>query len=123
MLMKKTKKQELKKYLDKLWKAKCFIKWGQTCLCCGKPANVFHHYIPRSKSFGLTWDVMNGVPLCRAEHYLIHNSHNPDVTTQICNRIIDMMGKERYEYLKNHKGDGKDAIYWLKEQEEKLLND
>ena len=113
-------KKKLKKELDLLWKEKSLEKHGKICFC-GVEASTFHHYVPRSRSLALRWDLENSVPLCHRHHYLVHFSHEPEVIRDICDRIRQLRGKKWIDYIEGMRGvTGKDTIWWLQLQKEKL---
>jgi len=127
--MEKTNTQKKKKRLAKecgnLWKYACHKKWGGECIICGhSDQTTFHHYIPKSRSLSLRYDIMNGVPLCNMKcHYKIHHSGTPDEVREICDTIRKKRGKEWCEYIDNAKkqdNTGLNTIAWLEEQKAKL---
>lgn len=114
-------KKRLHNELAKLWNIAVFKKYGYVCVCCGERATAPHHYIPRSKSLVLRYDVMNGIPLCNSCHYLIHFSHNPEETRRLCEVIRTKRGKDWCKYIEDRKRIvGHNALWWLKIQKEKL---
>lgn len=95
-------KQFLKKLeskAKKLWQMACLERWGNLCECCGQTASAFHHFLPKSRSNHLRYDVKNGVPLCRECHYTIHFSHDTLKRRGVENAIIDNRGTEWLEYI------------------------
>ena len=71
------KLKKLKRELDRLWVEKAFEKYGRKCLICGKEATEVHHFIPKSLSLNLRWDLDNAVPICRKCHFNLHNRSDP----------------------------------------------
>jgi len=65
------KTSSLRKLADQRWKEVCFLKWGDKCVSCNRPASDPHHYIPKSVCLGLRYDTDNCVPLCCLCHSLI----------------------------------------------------
>lgn len=101
---KKIDKKTLTKELEVLWKEACLYTWGDICEVCRKPANAFHHFIPRSKSLFLRYDVLNGVPLCRSCHSKIHHiTKNPDDVYEIQKKIRKQRGKVWENYIDTNK--------------------
>lgn len=100
---KKTKIQLLEEKLNKKWIKECSEKYGnEICEVCGNPFSAFHHWIPKSRSLHLRYDVKNGVPLCVKCHYKIHFSHKPTEIQEICNIIENKRGKEWVSYIKEN---------------------
>jgi len=113
-------KSSHKKYLEKeameLWQLACAKKWGEKCAICGMPANTFHHFIPKSRSTLLKYDVENGVPLCLKHHYIIHFSKNPAEIHRLVDKIRTKRGKKWCEYIdkkEKSKEGGFNTIKWL----------
>jgi len=114
----RNKKQILIKQAEDLWKQKCLEKWGDRCIITGEPANTFHHFIPKSKSTLLRFDVQNGVPICLKHHYIIHFSKNPDEVYQIIKTIRKKRGKEWCDYIdqkKKERFNDNITIKWLEQ--------
>lgn len=42
------------------------------CEVCGKPMNIVHHFIEKSRCVNLRYNPINFVPLCSGCHFLIH---------------------------------------------------
>ena len=121
------KKTKLSKECNELWKRACLKKWGDKCIICGKSdQTTYHHYIPKSRSVLLRFDIMNGVPICNMRaHYKIHHSGTPDEVREICDTIRNKRGKEWVEYIDKRKNIHEVSVYkisWLEEQKIKLQN-
>ena len=115
-----TPKRKLQIKCNKLWKIAVFERWGRVCFC-SEVASSPHHYIPKSKSTLLRYDILNGVPLCQKHHYLIHFSHNPEKTREISQKIRDMRGIRWCNFIDEMKNRyQKPTVGWLKEQLERL---
>ncbi len=75
----KPKKISLKGLIKKADKA--FQEWGRdtykSCLICGGAYSCLHHFIHKSQSTNLRWDMQNGVPVCQSCHCRIHSRNNP----------------------------------------------
>jgi len=116
-------KQKLQKEADALWKQRCLEKWGDQCIVSGFPANTFHHFISKSKSTLLRYDVENGVPVSLKIHYILHFSKNPDEVYQAIKKIREKRGKVWCDYIdkmKKEKFKGNITIKWLEQQISKL---
>ncbi len=114
----KTPKQKLQKEADELWREKCLEKWGDKCIITGLPISTFHHFIPRSKSTLLRYDVLNGIPVSLKIHYIIHFSKNPDEVYQIIKQIREKRGEVWCNYIdakKKEKFNGNITLKWLEE--------
>jgi len=116
--MKRRKKRNpLEIKANKLWIDKCLEMWGNICTGCGCSANTFHHFIPKSISNNLRYDVYNGVPICNRCHYIIHFSHDTLKRRALEEAIISKRGDEWLEYIKTEKPKriNKNKM-WLEEQ-------
>ena len=102
--MKKTEIEKLEAKLNRLWKLKCDEKYNtDICEVCGNPFSAYHHWIPKSRSTLLRYDVENAIPLCVKCHYKIHNSSKPTEVQRICNTIESIRGKKWLKYIKTGK--------------------
>jgi hypothetical protein len=118
------KKQALEKQLLDLWKMACLKRYGDRCIFCGQnDQTTFHHYIPKSRSLVLRFDIENGVPMCNArEHSKIHHYGTPDEVREMCEHIRKVRGKKWCDYIDaQKKSTQKNTITFLEEQLEKLL--
>lgn len=119
----KTEKQLLEDKAMKLWKLACLLMWGNKSIISGKPANVFHHFIPRSRSRLLKYDPKNGVPLTNKEHYAIHFSKSPNKIYRMVKKIRKKRGKTWCKYIDRKEKDHKYSYYtvgFIKKQIRKL---
>lgn len=119
------KKTKLCKVCDNLWKLASAKVWGDKCIICGlTDQTTFHHYIPKSKSYRLRFDVLNAVPLCNSrEHFILHHGDDPDKQRKICNDIVAKRGKKWYNYIEKNRKTDETSIYtlgWLEKQREIL---
>jgi len=87
------KKTRLMKKADKLLQELGRIVYD-TCLSCKKQSSVLHHYIPKSRSSFLRYNLKNCIPLCNGCHFAHHNGD-----PKIHNRINEALGKEWYQEL------------------------
>ena len=104
--MKSQKRYNLKKKrkcreADKLWQQAIFKKYGEFCEVCGKPSGPPHHFVPKSLSAALRYDLKNGVPLCTGCHFAHHHKSDPEIHA----RIIEKRGQKWYNYLQEHRRD------------------
>jgi len=122
--MKKTEIQKLEKKLNKLWELKCAEKWGnESCEICGGEFSCFHHFIRKSRSTLLRYDVENGIPVCVRCHYKIHFGEPID-EYRIYDQIRKQRGKKWAKYIEDREHISiKKNILWLKEQEALLTGD
>jgi len=117
------KKKQLARKAERLWKKVALLKWGDRCLVCGKPASTFHHFIPRSRSLVLKYDVENAIPICTKCHYKIHFSSNPVEVAEIVDLIKKKRGEEWVDYIDEKRkilSHGLNNIKWYEEQIKKL---
>lgn len=52
------------------------------CLVCGKPMACLHHYVPKSRSTELRYDLKNCIPICQGCHMQLHNG-DPAIQNKI----------------------------------------
>ena len=75
--------QKLRDDADKLLQEK-FCSVNRSCLVCGNSNGVVgHHYIFKSQSNYLRFDMDNLVPLCPVCHTKLHLSGDPDIVATI----------------------------------------
>lgn len=86
--------QKLRDICDALWQ-RIILDGDPKCFSCGKPATVGHHYIPKSLSAALRYDIKNGIPLCQGCHLAIHKNYDPEIN----NRIVFKLGQEWLDYI------------------------
>lgn len=122
--MPKNPKQKLEKELEDLWKAKCVETYPLKCEVCGsREVLSFHHFIPKSRSTALRYDLVNGVCLCHKCHYIVHFSKEPTEIHRVVETIIARRGEKWHNYIESHKRDEvRKNMKWLLEQREILLN-
>ena len=107
----KKKKEPSKKYLrekaDKLARLCALKKNGEVCEYCGKTENIqVHHFIPRSDSAYLRYNLKNLVCLCSYCHIIkLHRKADPDIVPY----IIKSRGQDWYDNLKALKKKGLEA--------------
>ena len=123
MAKKKTNLKKLHRKLYELWKEVAKRECGITCLCCGRPAAHMHHYIPKSKSLALRYDLLNAIPLCNKCHYSIHFSNNPEVIRQLCEIIRKRKGEEWCFYIETKRREQAKNALWYFEPILKHLED
>ena len=109
---------------NNLWKERCVEKWGEHCNCyCGAQAISVHHFIAKSRSNHLRYDVKNGVPICRACHWTLHSSPDTLKRRALEDTVIKARGPIWLAYIEEgsrkliNKNKG-----WLKGQIERLEN-
>jgi len=93
--MKRDLKKTLRNKADKLFQL-VGLKNNPRCFVCGRKAEVIHHYIEKSLSNALRYDLANGCPLCFNCHCYWHSRHDPETL----HKIDEKMGKTRLEYLR-----------------------
>lgn len=89
--------RKLRKEADKIW-GEIILKLHPLCEYCGEKSKDPHHFVPKSISNILRYDIANGIGLCHAHHFHHHNG-NPFILQQ----IIEQRGGEWFEYLKEQK--------------------
>jgi hypothetical protein len=88
----------LQKKADKLYQIQ-LIKLKPFSVISGDPTEVIHHWIRKSQSNNLRYDIKNGVPLTNKEHCQHHLSGDPDVVAQ----IIKTNGQEWHDDLQKRR--------------------
>jgi 5-methylcytosine-specific restriction endonuclease McrA len=63
------------------------VKLYPKCLLCGKPSQVAHHFVHKSKSNFLRYEFTNLIPLCHSCHFALHNNES-----LYAGRIINIKG-------------------------------
>jgi len=71
----------------------------RTCIACGKRAEVYHHYIPKSQSTYLRYEKKNLIPLCNSCHFKIHKVSDPEIVRTIQKKN----GEEWCDWIKEHR--------------------
>lgn len=97
------------------------------CEACGQPTQVGHHWIEKSRSLFLRYDLeRNIIPLCNSCHTKIHNLFGNSITgsLNVAEKIINNRGTEWKRQLdvdsaKTVKGD----IIFFTKHHEKLLEE
>ena len=117
------RKHRLESQAMVMWWGLARRKWGTRCEICSKPATEMHHFVPRSRSSLLKFDVENAVPLCKSCHTKIHYSGNKGEAARMEEVIREKRGKKWCDYIdscKRSKLGGFYGIYYLKGLIEKL---
>jgi len=108
----KNKKKQLRKEADNLWKIAIIQHYGDRCLACGKPSGPPHHFIKKSRSNYLRFNISNGVPLCCGCHMKLHQGE-PEINQS----IIAKRGKLWYNKIIRMKNTPvKVNLGWYQEQ-------
>lgn len=83
-MLPKPKKEKSKEYwankADRLYQEIGRILSEGMCEVCGGDQQVTHHFIKKSQSTGLRYDIMNGIHLCNKCHCAIHQGKRDNVT-------------------------------------------
>ena len=113
-----TPKQELQKLCNDAWKVKANRRWGDVCDCCGRQAGTFHHFVLKSLSLNLRYDILNAVPICTGPggcHYKMHG-FDPTEIHRLNDIIIKRRGAEWHKYIEdNRRVKRKHNVVWLTE--------
>lgn len=111
-----TKKQRLKKKLDKLIQ-EIYTKKYPKCMVCHAPTSEMHHYYPKAQSLRLRYEPDNLCPLCRSCHFSHHTKGNPIIHEV----ILKKRGEKWRQKLREKKNEVfKDTLSNLREIEQKL---
>jgi hypothetical protein len=92
--MRKKTKENCDKLLTPL-----IVKLFPRCLLCGRPTQVAHHYVYKSKSLTLRHDLKNLIPLCNKCHCNLHLG-SEDFWG---GKIRDIKGKSWFKYIEKKK--------------------
>lgn len=115
-----SKRSVLRQKADTAFSKACFKYWGDKCVC-GREATATHHFIPKSISAFLRYNIQNGVPLCYHCHIIrIHSQGDP----RIFEDIIKKRGQEWYDNLKQLKvkGESKGGFQGVKYYQDIIKN-
>lgn len=89
---------KLRKDADRLYQ-EVGMRGNPLCEICGKPAQVIHHYVPKSVSSALRYYLPNGIKLCNGCHMRLHRSGDPEYE----NKIKDKRGQDWLNDLRNER--------------------
>ena len=107
----KTIGPNLKKECDDLWIELIKKRAGYRSELSGKGKNegiiITSHHIAGKPNTKLRYLVENGICLENHKEHIfgVHNKFNPPIANEYQNKIIDYIGKERWEYLKSLRAD------------------
>ena len=93
------------------------------CEACGNDTQVAHHWIEKSRSNYLRYDLRNLIALCQSCHTKIHNRFGNSVTgcLDVADIIIQKRGKKWKKQLdKDSAILIKRDVYWATEHYERL---
>lgn len=65
-----------------------------TCLLCGRPTEVAHHHVHKSKSLRLRYELDNLINLCNSCHYSLHQNESYHAS-----RIVEIKGLDWFRKL------------------------
>jgi len=120
--------------MDDLWNLIIKTKAGFKSELSGREGKVIGgntiltaHHINGKPNFRLRYEINNGICIDNdGEHIFGVHNHNPEISGEYQDKIIDYIGKERYEFLKTLKHRQKKAdlnlIKIYLEQELRKLN-
>ena len=76
-------------------------KYSPNCECCNQPTQVGHHWIEKSRSSFLRYDMRNLVALCNSCHAKIHNRFGNSIVggLDVAEIIINKRGRAWKEQL------------------------
>jgi len=92
------------------------------CECCGLPTQVGHHFIEKSRSNYLRYNIdKNIIALCNSCHYKIHNKYSVIGIINVSDIIRQKRGEEWFKDINQmaHQSIKKDII-WYRENYERL---
>lgn len=95
------------KNLPRKWRNRCdalltplVMKLHPFCLLCGSRTQVAHHFIHKSKSSRLRYEITNLIPLCGSCHLRLHCNEGFESA-----RIIEKKGLEWFKKLEKMKNE------------------
>lgn len=68
------------------------------CLLCGKPTEVAHHHVHKSKSNALRYDFDNLINLCHSCHFALHQNES-----YYASKIVQIKGMDWFAELEKKK--------------------
>ena len=114
--MKRNPIKQARAKADKLYQQVC-LKLSPNSMASGLKAEVTHHFIPKSLSTALRYDIKNGITLTNAEHFRHHTRGDPIIYEQ----MTANKSAEWFEYIKSHRNlIIKPTLGWYKSQIDKL---
>jgi len=80
------------------------------CEVCNKKAVTAHHFVPKSLSSLLRYDVRNGIAICLKEHFSHHKKADPEIHWKVFKKRGAKWGDEliKIRHQKNQKYLGKE---------------
>jgi hypothetical protein len=86
------------------------------CLLCGKPTEVAHHHVHKSKSTRLRYELDNLINLCQHCHIVLH--HNESYWAS---KVVEIKGMDWFKRIDKMKNETVKAdVHWFLSQYEKL---
>ena len=93
------------------------LKLNPICECCGNPATEIHHFLPKSLSNALRYDLKNGISLCRSCHFKHHSRFDP----AIYERMTANKSPEWFLYIRNKRREIiRPTLTWYKSKIDEL---
>ena len=103
---------------DRLFQIAC-LKLNPNSMVSGLKAEVTHHFVPKSLSMALRYDIANGITLTNGEHFQHHSQGDPD----IYEKMTANKGAEWFDYIKiKRRITIKPTLAWFEEQIRILSN-
>ena len=100
-------KKEIQKRCERLFKEIVCLRADCKCEVCGGTKGITaHHFIPRSLSAYLKYDLDNGVCLCQGCHFAHHHKSEP----KIHYKVVEKRGGEWYNKLEKKRKKGQRLI-------------
>lgn len=86
------------------------------CLLCGRPTEVAHHHVHKSKSSILRYDLENLINLCNSCHFALHQNES-----YYASKIVKIKGLKWFDYLERTKNKlVKTDINWYQQKHNEL---
>lgn len=98
----KIKIKTLKNKADKLFQILGRLMYSN-CAISNKPMDCLHHYVPKSQSLNLRWDIYNGVPIRTEDHQRVHRAFDPIDILNMTNFMKVKWGLEWEDYIRENK--------------------
>lgn len=98
--------RKLEKRADALYQIRC-RELKPVSIISGEPTEVIHHFVPKSQSNNLRYDMSNGIPLTCGEHFRHHTCGDPIIMSTIIAKNglawSNLLNKKRHIICKHTK--------------------
>lgn len=99
----KSEERKLIESIDALDSMICLISLGFECMMCGQQASQLHHFFSKKSHAAIRFEPNNHCPLCYGCH--IFRVHSAGDTEGLRDKLIDRIGWDAFESIKEHSKD------------------